>query len=101
MLIAYLSKIAEQERKRQELREHEQELLRQRVEQDQRFHANNLQKAQRRAQEAKEIEKFLKAQMVSMQACMLALCIFSFDRLKNQKEKDWKRMKKGCITVKI
>lgn len=47
------------------MREHEQELLRQRVEQDQRFHSNNLQKEQKKIREAKEVEKFLKAQMVS------------------------------------
>ena len=46
------------------MREHEQELLRQRVEQDQRFHTNNLQKEQKKTREAKEVEKFLRAQMV-------------------------------------
>ena len=44
----------------------EQELLRQRVAQDERFHATQLQKQKKAMLEAKDIQKFYQAQIVSM-----------------------------------
>lgn len=63
----------EQEQKRKEQKELEEDFLHQRVAQDQKFHANNLQKQEKRKQEAKEVEKFLRAQMVHVYDYVMSL----------------------------
>ena len=52
---------SQQEKEKAEL---EQELLRQRVAQDERFHATQFQKYKKSAIEAKDVQKFHQAQMV-------------------------------------
>jgi hypothetical protein len=58
------NKISELERERQELKELDQELLRQRIAQDQKFHANQIEKQNKRLAQMKELQEYLKAQMV-------------------------------------
>lgn len=56
--------MAEQQRKEKEKLELEQELLRQRVAQDEKFHSTQLQKQKKASLMANDVQKFHQAQMV-------------------------------------
>ena len=56
--------MAEQQSKENERKKLDQELLRQRIAQDQKFYANEMQKQKKKACDAQDMQTFHKAQMV-------------------------------------
>ena len=67
--------MSEQDKLQKEHKALDEELLRQRIDQDENFHAAQLIKQKKTAMEAKEFQQFHKAQMV----CTIGMCMYYRD----------------------
>lgn len=79
--------MAEQQAKENERKKLDQELLRQRIAQDQKFYANEMQKQKKRACEAEDMQRFHKAQMASIMYYYVRLIFKLLPRLRELRER--------------